>query len=400
MKAPTKPLSIGEFVPMLALTVSLVAMSTDVMLPALDTIGRDLAVSNPNDTQLIVSMLFLGYALGQLLAGPLSDSFGRKPVVYLGFSIFLVGCLMSMLATDINLMLAGRVLQGLGVAGPRVVPIAIVRDGYEGRAMARIMSFIMAVFILVPTLAPLIGQGVFVLAGWRATFTLLFVMAVIALVWFGLRQPETLPPEKRRVFSVRNVISGIVEICTIRITIGYTITAGLIFGAFIGYLGSSRQIYQDAYNTGLLFPVYFGAAAIAIGAGSVLNAKLVMRLGMRRLSWSAMTFTTVSAAGFALIVHDAGGLPEFWLFMAWLMTLFFCMGLLFGNLNALAMEPLGHMAGLGAAFVGCGSTLVALPLAWFVGGSFNGGVLPLVLGFAGLGMASLVVMRLTDGRWF
>ena len=158
MKAPTKPLSIGEFVPMLALTVSLVAMSTDVMLPALDTIGRDLAVSNPNDTQLIVSMLFLGYALGQLLAGPLSDSFGRKPVVYLGFSIFLVGCLMSMLATDINLMLAGRVLQGLGVAGPRVVPIAIVRDGYEGRAMARIMSFIMAVFILVPTLAPLMKK--------------------------------------------------------------------------------------------------------------------------------------------------------------------------------------------------------------------------------------------------
>ncbi len=400
MKQPTKPLSTGEFVPLLALTVSLVAMSTDVMLPALDVIGQDLAVANVNDTQLIVSMLFVGYAIGQLLAGPLSDCFGRKPIVYWGFGVFLVGCLMSMLATDFTVMLVGRVLQGLGVAGPRIVPIAIVRDGYEGRAMARIMSFIMAVFILVPTLAPLIGQGVFVLAGWRATFTLLFVMALIALVWFGLRQPETLAPAQRRKFSVRNVISGIVEICAIRVTMGYTVTAGLVFGSFIGYLGSSRQIYQDAYDTGMLFPVYFGAAAIAIGAGSMLNARLVMRLGMRLLSWRAVSLTTVSAAAFAVVVHYSGGLPAFWLFMAWLMVTFFCMGLLFGNLNALAMEPLGHMAGLGAAFVGCVSTIIALPFAWIVGGSFNGGVMPLVMGFAVLGLASLVVMRWTEKRWF
>ena len=193
MKAPTKALSIPEFVTLLAAMISILALSIDAMLPALDQIGTDLGVSDANDTQLIVSGMFLGFAAGQIAAGPLSDSFGRKPVIYVGYVIFIAGCIMSMTATVFEVMLAGRVLQGLGAAAPRIVSLALVRDGYEGRAMARIMSIVMAIFILVPAIAPSVGEAVLLVADWRAIFGLLLLMAIIASVWFAARQPEARP---------------------------------------------------------------------------------------------------------------------------------------------------------------------------------------------------------------
>lgn len=391
-----KPLPLIEFVIMLAMMVSIVALSTDVMLPAMDAIGRDLGVVDPNTSQLVVSSLFLGFAVGQLLAGPLSDSFGRKPIIYLGYVIFIVGCLMSLLAASFSTMLVGRVLQGLGAAGPRIVTLALVRDGYEGRAMARIMSIVMAVFIIVPAVAPAIGQAVIIVGGWRATFGLLLALAIVASIWFAIRQPETLNIDDRRNFSLSNVGAGLVEACSHRTVLGYTIAAGLIFGAFVGYLSSAQQIFQISFGTGSYFAIYFGVAALAIGAASILNSSVVMRLGMRLLTWRALVGVTTLSIVFLLPVYVLEGIPPLWLFMTWLSSAFFCMGIIFGNVNALAMEPLGHMAGLGAAFVGALSTAISLPLGWFVGHSFDGGVLPLVLGFAVLGSASLVVMKWTE----
>jgi DHA1 family bicyclomycin/chloramphenicol resistance-like MFS transporter len=399
MRRPVKPLPLGEFIPMLALTVSLVAMSTDVMLPALGAIGADLGVADVNDTQLIVTSLFLGFGVGQLFAGPLSDSFGRKRVIYVGFAVFIAGCLISMLATNFTMMIVGRVLQGLGAAGPRVVPVAIVRDGYEGRAMARIMSFVMAVFILVPTIAPAIGQWFYLAGGWRATFQLLLGMALLAVFWFGVRQPETLPATRRRAFSVRNIALGVVEVVGVRSAVGYTLCAGLIFGVFMSYLGTSRQVFQDVYDTGTAFPYYFGAAAITIGIGSIFNGQLVMRFGMRRIAFLAFLISSMLSAGFSVYVIAVGGLPPLMVFMTWLLATFSCMGFLFGNLNALAMEHLGHIAGLGAAFIGFTSTMIALPLGWLIGQGFDGGVLFLTAGFAGLAFLGLIVMRVTEGRW-
>ncbi|NND49157.1 MAG: multidrug effflux MFS transporter [Rhizobiales bacterium] len=378
--------------------ISIVALSTDMMLPALGTIGADLRVANPNDTQLVISALFLGFATGQIIAGPVSDSIGRKPVIYAGYVLFMSGCLLAIFATDFTMMLAGRVLQGLGASCPRIITIALVRDCYQGRVMARIMSIIMAIFIIVPVIAPSIGQAVVFAAGWRAIFVLFLTLAVISSLWFAARQPETLPSEARRRFSLSNIFSGIAEICSYRTALGYTLGFGFIKGAFLGYLSSAQQVFQISFETGLLFPIYFGIASFAIGAAALLNSKMVMRFGMRFLTWRALIGVAALSAAFIPLASVAGGVPPLWQFMAWQLATFFCMGIIFGNLNALAMEPLGHMAGLGAAFVGSVSTFLSLPIAWAIGYSFDGGVLPLVTGFTVAGLISLSVMAWTERK--
>lgn len=396
MKQPTKPLAFTEFVTLLALMVSMVAMATDIMLPALSIIGQDLGIADPNHTQLVVSSLFGGLAVGQLLAGPISDSIGRKVTIYLGFIIFIVGCVISVTATSLDAMLIGRVLQGFGAASPRIITVAIIRDTYEGRAMARIMSIMMAIFILVPAIAPAIGQMLITITNWQATFYFLIAMAAIGLVWFWLRQPETLPIAARKSFSITKILLGVKEICGYRATVGYTLSAGCMFGGFVGYLSSAQQIFQTTYGLGSIFPLYFGIAALAIGSASVCNSKLVMKLGMRYLSWRALISLTLLSGIFLIPSIMNNGVPPLWFFMAWLLGTFFCIGMLFGNFNALAMEPLGHMAGLGAALTGSVSTLISLPLGWLIGHLYDGSVLPLVGGFALMGSMSLMLMRWTE----
>jgi len=391
MRKPTVALPLTEFVIMLAMMISIVALATDMMLPGLATIGHDLGVDGANDVQLIVSSLFLGFAVGQALAGPLSDSFGRKPIIYLGYAVFIAGCILSLTATSWNAMIVGRVLQGLGAASPRIVSLALVRDGYGGRSMARIMSFVMAVFVLVPTIAPAIGQVVIYLSGWRATFLVLIVMAIIAAAWFALRQPETLAPHERRPFSVKAIWQGLKEISRNRTAIGNTAALGMIFGAFLAYLSTAQQLYEVVYGAGALFPLYFGMTALSIGGAAVVNSMLVMRLGMRFLTRCAMIGLIALAALFAVIALAWGGVPPLPLFIGWLISSFFCVGILFGNLNAIAMEPLGHMAGLGAALIGSVSNFIALPISYFIGHLFDGTVMPLVGGFGTVGILALLI---------
>ncbi len=378
--------------------MSLAALSIDAMLPALPEIGQALGVQRVNDNQLIVSLLFLGMAVGQILYGPLSDSAGRKPAIYVGFGLFIVGCLLSLFATSFPMMLVGRVFQGVGAAGPRIVTLALVRDQYNGRAMARVMSFVMAVFILVPVIAPAIGQTILLVAHWRAIFGLFLVLAIVASTWFALRQPETLLPAQRIPFSLARIARAIREIVTNRIAFGYTLAAGLVSGAFIGYLNSAQQIFQEQYGLGRLFPLFFAMLALALGSASFSNARLVMRFGMRALSLWAL----LSIGGFSIvfwgIAYALAGQPPLLALMIYLLISFFGIGILFGNMNALAMEPLGHIAGVGAAVVGSLSTLISLVLGTIIGQSYNGTVLPLVAGFAILSAASLVVMRWAESR--
>jgi DHA1 family bicyclomycin/chloramphenicol resistance-like MFS transporter len=391
-KPEPRDTSLGETIARLALMISFIALSIDAMLPALPEIGRDLGVARANDTQLVISVLFAGLAAGQLLYGPVSDSIGRKPPIYFGFALFLFGCLLSTVATEYWVMLLGRFLQGLGAAGPRVLTLALVRDQYSGRAMARIMSLIMAVFILVPVLAPIIGQAILLVASWRAIFGILLALAAISLIWFAARQVETLPPARRVPLSLWRIGRSFREALIHRITMGYTIAAGLIFGAFVGYLTSAQQIFQEQYGLGRLFPFYFAVLALAIGGASLCNARLVMRYGMRRLSFGALIVSSFSAVAFFAAAYVAEGHPALWALMAYLLLSFFCMGILFGNFNALAMEPLGHIAGVAAAVIGAVTTFISLALGTWIGQSFDGTVLPLVGGFAGLGFAALFVM--------
>ncbi|MGO1118618.1 multidrug effflux MFS transporter [Rhodovibrionaceae bacterium A322] len=396
-QATKKEMGFAEFVTLMALLTSLIALSIDAMLPALDRIGLDLGVTDLNDTQLVIGMVFFGMAVGQIFYGPLSDSIGRKPAIYLGLLVFMGGSVISLVAQDFETMLLGRLLQGLGASGPKVVTIAMIRDCHEGRAMARIMSFIMAVFILVPALAPSLGQGVlYVFGDWRSIFWSFLVLAGIGIIWFAFRQPETLTAENKVPLQISRIWEGIRIVCTHPITLGYMVAAGLVFGAFIGYLSTAQQIFQGIYDTGEHFAFYFGALAISIGAASVLNARLVMRLGMRFLSQKALQVMVATALTFLVAVVAFEGQPPLWSFMVYGAVTFFSLGLLFGNFNALAMEPMGHHAGIAASVIGSFSTFIAMALGVAIGQTFNGTLYPLVLGFAVLGLASLVVMSVTE----
>jgi MFS transporter, DHA1 family, multidrug resistance protein len=389
-------LSLGEFVTLMAILTSLLALSIDAMLPALPDIGAELGVESENHTQLVVTTLFFGFAVGQILFGPLSDSIGRKPAVYIGLAIFILGDIISIMSTSFPMMLFGRVLQGFGVAGPRVVTIALVRDQFEGREMARIMSLIMMVFIIVPTIAPSLGQGILYVAPWRYIFGFILCLAVISFVWFAKRQAETLPASRRSPYSLIRILLAIRETCTNRMAFGYTLAAGLIFGAFVGYLSSSQQIFQIQYQLADLFPIYFGSLAIAIGAASYFNSRMVLRYGMRRLSWRALQALCTVSALFYLFTLSRGGVLPLPGFMLWGALSFFSIGILFGNFNALAIEPLGHIAGTAAAVIGSLTTLISVALGIYIGHIYSGTVLPLIGSFALLGMASMAVMLWTE----
>ena len=387
----------AEFVTLIGLLMALVALATDAMLPALPAIGLDLGAPRPNDAQFVVMSLFLGLGIGQLLFGPLSDRIGRKPAIHAGLALFMAGCLVSIFAPTFEVMIAGRVLQGVGVAGPRIVSIALVRDQYEGRLMARLMSFAMAVFIMVPTVAPALGQWVQSVGGWRAIFIMFFVIAAIVFLWFALRQPETLPAARRRPFSPRAIGQAVGEILRLRSALGYTLATGFVFAPFVAYLGAAQQIFQDAYGTGALFPLYFGVAALAFGAGSLVNSRLVMKYGMRRLSKTSAAFIAAVSLIAAAVTFAFDGIPPFWLFMAYLLTVFLSVALLFGNLNALAMQPLGHIAGVGAAVVASLATFISVPLGALVGQSFDGTMYALVGAFCFSGAGTLAAIRWAEG---
>ena len=289
-----------EFIILMSLMMSLLALSIDAMLPALPQIGRDLDVGNPNSRQLVISIIFLGLAFGQLFFGPLSDTIGRKPAIYAGYALFFAGALLSIFATTFSVMLAGRLLQGFGLSAPRAVSLALVRDRFAGRSMAQIMSFIITIIVLVPMIAPSLGQVILLYSTWPAIFVSIIFLAGLTLFWFALRIPETLSPENRAPFSLKRIVSATLEILKIRTALGYTVSAGLISGAFIGYLNSSQQILQEQFDLGNLFTLAFGVIALSLGVATILNTRLVVRYGMRFLiSWSLAAYLWPGTDGFS-----------------------------------------------------------------------------------------------------
>ena len=383
----------AEFVIILSLLMALTALSIDAMLPALSSIGSELGVARPNDRQMMITIIFFGQAIGQLFFGPLSDKVGRKPAIFSGYILFILGSLLSLFSRDFPTMLAGRALQGLGVAAPRVVSMALVRDKFEGRKMARVMSFISTVFILIPMIAPSIGQGIVSIAGWRSIFSFFVIFALITLTWFSVRIPETLALENRKPFSLRAIFSSTVEILKIRTALGYTLAIGLVQGAFLGYINSSQQIFQEQYALGERFPLFFSTVALSLGIASLVNTRLVMRYGMRLLVRWAFSGLIGLAVLFGVIAFIFSGQPPLWMLMTYLMASFFCIGILFGNLNSMAMQPLGHLAGIGAAIVGSFSALLATLLGMVIGRSYNGTILPFMVGMVVLSSIAVFVSR-------
>ena len=382
----------GEFIGRMAVLMSLAALAIDTVLPALEMIGTSLGVADGNDSQLVISLFFVGMACGQMLYGPVSDAFGRKPALYLGICVFLGGSLVSLLATTFAAMLVGRVLQGFGICCCRVVSMAMIRDSLEGREMARVMSLIMVLFIVVPAIAPSLGQLILYCGNWRGIFLLLFLAAAASLLWAWRRQPETLAVAKRRPFSAAVIGAGIAETLRHPVSRSYTLASGIIFGGFVGYLNSAQQILQIHYGLGDLFALYFGVLAVAIGLSSFVNAKLVVRYGVEGPSIVALLVLAASSLAFLLFAGAVPGGPSLWPFMAFLTLVFFCFGVLFGGFSTLAVQPMGHIAGVAMSVISSLQTLLSALVGGGIGWAYDGSVRPLVAGFFFCAVASLAMV--------
>jgi DHA1 family bicyclomycin/chloramphenicol resistance-like MFS transporter len=391
------PVSV-EFILLVALLNAMVAMSIDTMLPAIGSIAQELGALDPNSRQFIITIFFAGMTVGTLIYGPWSDSLGRKPAIGIGLAFYALGSLICLFASSFPMILIGRFIQGFGASAPRIVSIAMVRDGQGGAAMARVMSFVMMVFMLVPMLAPSIGTLVLLVAGWRVIFLGFLVVGVVAGLWLWLRQEETLPHERRTALSPKSLLSAAGQVLGHPVAMGYTLGAGFIFGSFIIYLGTSQQIFAELYGQGAYFALWFALFAGGMAIAMMVNARLVMRYGMRRLSKLALRAFLVLSAVFSVVTLAFDGVPPLWALAVFLFIAFFCSGLLFGNFNAIAMEPMGRVAGMAAAISGALSSLIAILTGGYIGQLYNGTVIPLVAGFTGLGLITFALTEWAERR--
>ncbi len=360
-----------EFVALIAMMLACVAFSIDAMLPALPQIGVDLSPDAPERAPLILSTFLLGMGLGTFFMGPLSDAFGRKQVILGASALYIAGAVLVLVSQTIEMVMIARVLQGLGAAGPRVVSLAIVRDRYSGRQMAQVASVVMMIFTLVPAVAPLIGAGILHIADWRGIFVAFITFISVLCIWMMLRLPETLPAEKRRPLRIPVLLSALREMATHRIVRLSVFVQMLVSAMLFLTLMLVHQTYDHVYGRGDEFPYWFFGVAIVAGSASLLNALLVIRLGMHRLIVLALGFQIILSGSF-LLFDLGGGTYGFYFFVFWQTFIFFQAGLTIGNLNAIAMEPMGHIAGMAASVIGAFSTVGAVLISGPIGTMFNG----------------------------
>ena len=371
--------------------MSIVALSIDAILPALEQIGLSVGTSSTSENQLLITMIFLGLGFGQLIFGPISDSFGRKPIIYLGFTLFVLASFVCVYATNIETMVVGRILQGIGLSAPRTLSIAMIRDSFDGDYMAKIMSFVVSIFILVPIVAPSLGKLMLDLYGWESIFYSQLLFGVLILFWLWKRQPETLHPEHKKKFTLLLFVNGTKEFVKHRPAIIFTLMSGLVTGSFMVFLSSSQHIFQVQYGFVDEFPYIFGALAFSVGLATFINGTLVVRFGMRRLvNIFTLLFTLISLV-YVIIFYGKLN-PNIYVLVPFLAVQFFAVGFLFGNVRSLAMQPLGHIAGIGAAINGFVSTVMAVPIATYIGGFIDTTALPLFIGFTICGILSLLLL--------
>ncbi|OWU84929.1 multidrug MFS transporter [Oceanicola sp. 22II-s10i] len=386
-----------EFVALMAMMVATVAFSIDSMLPALPQIGSELVPDNPNSAQLILSAFIIGMGTGTLFVGPLSDAFGRRPVIFAGAALYIFGSALAWAAPSMELMVAARLCQGIGAAAPRVVSLAIIRDFHSGREMARLLSFVMIVFTVFPAIAPLIGSGIIALAGWRAIFAAYVIFSVLSVAWLALRLPEPLPSGERRPFRARQIVEAMREMAAIPMVRLSIIAQSLVFGTLFTSISLIQPVFEQAFGRGDSFPFWFFVIGVVCATSSMVNARFVMKYGMRAIVTATLSVSAVLAVLMVLVrLSGIAGDAEFWVFLVWQGTVFYQMGLTVGNLNALAMEPLGHIAGTAASVIGAISTVFAGVVAALIAQTFDGSPLPLYLGalvFTSIALPTVLKMR-------
>jgi DHA1 family bicyclomycin/chloramphenicol resistance-like MFS transporter len=386
-----------EFIVLMAAMSALDAFSIDAMMPAHEQISMDLDILVENQRQFIITSLFFGFSIGVLAYGFVSDSIGRRAPVLAGMVIYSLASLMCIFADTLTVLLAGRALQGVGAAGPYVIAIAIVRDRFEGRDMAEIMSLIMMVFIGIPMIAPFLGQSIMLVTGWRSIFIALTLYGLIVMLWFSLRQAETLPVEKRVNLSLASFWSQVKEILSDKQTMYYTVCMSVISGAFIAYLSTAQQVFQNIYPLGTNFPLAVALLASFYGIACFTNSRMVQIFGMAKLISFAQIGIVVSSATYALIIALAATLPPLWIHIAYTGFVIFCFGFLFENIITLALEPMSHIAGSATSVITAISTLVAIALSTLIGAFLVDSAMPLVLGFLFLCGIGWVACKFADG---
>ena len=391
-KLPGQHIGRREFIALMAMMFAIVAFSIDAMLPAMPNIASDLNLPNPQNAPLVILIFVMGLGVGTLFMGPISDAYGRRPTVFVGLAIYLIGAALSWIAPTFELMLAARFLQGVGASGPRIVSAAIVRDLFSGREMARILSFSLMLFLLAPALAPMIGALTMEIAHWRAIFGILFVFGLVLWIWFATRLKETHPVEARRPIRMKILYDSIREMFAHSIVRLAVIVQTLLMGVLFSILAMVQPIFEIVFDRADTFPYWFGALAIVSGVSSLLNASLVVRFGMRRLITVALAFQVImSAVVLYLFLQDAS--LGFWIYLLWQFGVLVQAGMTTANLNALAAEPMGHIAGTAASVMAATSTIGGAFIGYQMGLLFDGTPRPLVAGVLVLVAISSILMQ-------
>ncbi|MEO3476703.1 MFS transporter [Phaeobacter sp. CAU 1743] len=386
-------MSKGEFIALIAMMFATIAFSIDAMLPALPEIGATLSPDNINRAQLIITSFVLGMGIGTFFTGPISDAFGRKPVIFGGVILYIISAAAAWAAQSLELALLARVTMGLGAAGPRVVAMAVVRDLYSGREMARVVSIAMMIFTLVPAVAPMLGSVIIAFSSWRGIFAAFAAFALIIALWMGVRLPETLERQDRRPVRPALMAAALKEMVThptVRLSI---IAQCLCLGMLFTMITLVQPAYDVVFDRAESFPFWFFGVALVAGTGSLLNAVLVVRLGMRRMvTWALASQIGLASAMLVLESMPLDNSVAFGLFVTWQTSVFFMAGVTLGNLNAMGMEPMGHIAGTAASVMGAISTVVAAAIAAPVGLLFDGSLLPLTAGILIMAFLGFLVM--------
>ncbi|WP_413988708.1 multidrug effflux MFS transporter [Labrys okinawensis] len=382
-----------EFIVLVAGLVAINAFAIDIMLPGLQQIGASLGEADPNKRQLVIPAYLVGFGVLQLVFGPLSDRFGRRGPLLVGLAIYCLAALCAFFTTNFSALIALRLVQGGGAAASAVIATALVRDVFSGNQMAKIMSLVFTVLMLSPILAPSLGQGLMTVMDWRGLFGFMAGLGLIIIAWVWWRLPETLHPEYRRPLSLRAVLEGFGIVFANRVSLAYIIGMAALFGALMGFLNSSQQIYRDVFGVTTLFPLFFAGGALCSALGGLVNAQLVNRFGMRKLSWVAL-----AVFGAAALVMLAAALLQalpLALFFALSAIQFLAFSMILSNFGALAMEPLGEVAGTAASTQGFLQMVPGAAIGILIGQMFNGTVAPLAMGqvaMTGLTALCLVTM--------
>jgi len=388
-----------EFVVLIASMMALNALAIDIMVPALNDIGAAFSLANANDQQLVVFAYVLGFGTPQLIWGPVSDRFGRRALLLISLIGYGLCGLACVYASSFHGLLAARFVMGVFSSAGRVVAVSVVRDVYAGRGMAQMMSFIMMVFMIVPILAPAIGQAILLVKPWPWIFYVLVIYASIIALWSVARLPETLSPENRKPLSFASAFGAYKQVLQTRVACGYVLASGILFGGLFAFIFSIEQVMREVFGEDERLGLWFALVSIGLAASNFLNAVLVKRIGMRRISHIAVVIFVVLALVNLAAMSVFG--PVFVVFMPLMTLTFGTIGMIGSNFNTIAMEPLGDIAGTASAALGFATTTLAGLLGYLISSQFDGTVLPLLTGFAGLGAMSLVVLYMTErGKLF